>query len=120
MNEKTNDEINRIITERLFPEICNHNLDCRTGRWRCEKCGGDWFKFPERVKRDFCNSDADVREARGKIAEKGLQKEFTQKLGTIQLEEKIYDNVMFNLIHSTPLMQARAIVRVLEGLDDGN
>lgn len=114
MNEKTNEEINRMITERLFPEICNHNLDCRTGRWRCEKCGGAWRLVPDRVKKDFCNSDSDIRAARERIAEKGLQDEFVRALD-VEINHK---PSVFHLIHSKPIFQARAIVRVLEGLDD--
>jgi hypothetical protein len=118
--EKTNEEINQIITEKLFGECWHEYIDVESSELegeRCGKCGLSRFAILRR-RLDVVNflEPLMIIEAREKIAEKGLQREFTQKLGTIQFEEKIYDNVMFNLIHATAEQQARAIVRVLENL----
>lgn len=120
-----NEEINKIITEKLFGDCWheflyqqNRGLVCRI----CARLKRTISK--DQLNKDFSNSDADIREARERIAEKGLQKEFRNAL---ILEVGLYEShkwdylksqeiVDFDLIHSKPIFQARAICRVLEGL----
>lgn len=108
----------RIITEKLMGE-CWHEVPlfseiCR----KCKKLVA--VVHPSRVisiNRNICESDAKIRIAREKIAEKGLQKEFINALCSqvFTLQEQISANFdWFTLLHATPEQQARAIVAVLE------
>lgn len=123
MSEKSNEEINRIITEKLFGR-CWHTL--RVNKSMFPQLGDNFCAICREYdcdKANFCNSDADIREAREKLAEKGLQKEFRNALYLeVGLTEShrwahlSHLDIEFDLIHSSPESQARAIVRVLEGL----
>lgn len=119
MNEK--EEINKIITEKLF-ETCWHDYDeslPSDSPTYCAKCKKI---LRGRLNRNFCNSDADIREARKKLAEKDLDDDFAFALMDEVIPKK--DQIksiggmkrLFNLINAEPLFQARAICRVLENL----
>jgi hypothetical protein len=127
-NEKTNEEINQIITEKLFGECWHEYIDAKSSEMegeRCGKCGLSRFEILRR-RLDVVNflEPLMIIEARGKIAEKGLQSEFVNALmlevGLTESHKWEYLNsqeiVDFDLIHSKPIFQARAIVRVLENL----
>jgi hypothetical protein len=124
MNKKSNRQINKIITEHLFG--CYHEIaklpgeDCHNCV-HCRELRG--ISPTEEVNRDFCRDDADIRAAREKIAEKGLQDKYGEQLlielGLEHLEANwLGDSYkeMFLVSHAEPIQQARAICRVLENL----
>jgi hypothetical protein len=111
MSELSNRQINKIITEHLFG--CYHEIaklpgeDCHNCV-HCRELRG--ISPTEEVNRDFCRDDADIRAARERLAEKGLQDKFVRALD-VEINHK---TSVFHLINAEPILQARAICRVLE------
>lgn len=109
-----NEEINKLITEKLFGEHYHILKRVMMGVFstiQCAECGDTDPK-----NRFFDMSDADIREAREKLAEKGLQTEFYDELMDSIPHKNKLRSVHFECVNASPEMQARAICRVLENL----